>query len=275
VEAFDSQPLLTKRGRGKAPTMRGSDSKSVQLLDRDSSHSDAQSGAATGWRCVVRQTDSAVRVPACLGRCAPAQWNARGQSARLPQAPRRAERTGAAADSRTTGGSRPFAWRGAVHLAHRVRLAPGEERMAISSIDEAGTSVHLEHVLSPLPALEAAAEVLRHATGQAGEQAAPLPTEAGPAHARGGGWGLFEDRGRLLMYQAFLPCTVAVQIILEDADGPRSGSSARVVGGACVADAAASIAAATGARLPSACCRRTHGDVQRVSSAYGRTWEAP
>ncbi len=48
VEAFVSQPLLTKRGRGKAPTMRGSDSKSVQLLDRDSSHSDVQSGVATG-----------------------------------------------------------------------------------------------------------------------------------------------------------------------------------------------------------------------------------
>jgi hypothetical protein len=136
-----------------------------------------------------------------------------------------------------------------VHLAHRIRLAPDEERMAISSMDAAGTSVHLEHVLGPLPAAVAA---LQRADGQAGEQAAPPPAGAGPAHAREGGWGLFEDRGRLLMYQAFLPCTVAVQIVLEGADGPRSSSGARVVGRACVASAAASIAAATGARLPAA-----------------------
>jgi hypothetical protein len=56
VEAFITQPLLTKRGHGQAPTMRGSDSKSVQMLDRDTSYSDAQSGVATGWRCVLRGT---------------------------------------------------------------------------------------------------------------------------------------------------------------------------------------------------------------------------
>ncbi len=211
------------------------------------------------WAAVRLQTGKRVgRVRACLRLL-----EALGAPARLLTAGPRAAAGRLRGEGRCTwrtgSGSRPArsAWR------------------TISSIDEAGTSVHLEHILSPLPALEAAAEVLRYATGQAGEQAAPLPTEAGPAHARGGGWGLFEDRGRLLMYQAFLPCTVAVQIVLEDADGPRSGSSARVVGGACVAGAAASIAAATGARLPSACCRRTHGDVQCVSSAYGRTWEAP
>lgn len=77
---------------------------------------------------------------------------------------------------------RPFAWRGQLWLAHWIIFAPGEERMAISAVDEATGLVRLVHVLSPLPARVEAAQ---HVDGNAGaEEAESLSAVQGSSFAR-------------------------------------------------------------------------------------------
>ncbi len=145
---------------------------------------------------------------------------------------------------------RPFAWRGGVYLAHWIIFAPGEERMAISALDEAAGRVRLAHVLSPLPA---AAEAAQRPDGRAAAAAAEsLSAVAGSSFTREKNWGLAEDGGALLVFHALLPCTVTLAFELGSGDGNASavnaGGAAQVASRACYTDAAEATLAATGAR---------------------------
>lgn len=144
-------------------------------------------------------------------------------------------------------GGRPFAWRGNIYLAHWIYFARGEERMAISAIDEAAGLVRLAHVLSPLArAVEAAQRTKGH---QAAVRAASLSYVAGSTYTREKNWGLVADRGELVLYHVLLPCTVVLAFDLSDGNATAVNNTARVVGRACYTGAAEVIARATGARL--------------------------
>ena len=144
-------------------------------------------------------------------------------------------------------GGRPFAWRGDIYLAHWIYFARGEERMAISAIDEAAGLVRLAHVLSPLPPVVKAAQRTRG--HQAAVRAESLSYVKGSTFTREKNWGLVEDRGELLLYHVLLPCTVVLAFDLSVGNVTTVNDTARVVGRACYSDAAEVIAEATGARL--------------------------
>ncbi|KAK9841053.1 hypothetical protein WJX81_008184 [Elliptochloris bilobata] len=142
------------------------------------------------------------------------------------------------------GDWRPFAWKGQVWLAHWIIFAPGEERMAISSLDETTGDVHLAHVLSPIPG---PVEVAQRVDGRSGaEEAESLSAVEGSSFAREKNWGLAEDRSELLVFHALLPCTVVLAFDLNGANVSAPGPSAHVASRTCFAGAAAAAATATG-----------------------------
>ena len=135
-------------------------------------------------------------------------------------------------------------WRDGVYLAHWIYYGRGEERMAISALDEPAALVRLVHVLSPLPREVAA---LRRAAGQAAAaDAESLSAVAGSTWEREKNWGLVEDRGQLLAFHTLLPCTVALTFG-QASDATDVGASARVASRACYTDLAAAALEATGA----------------------------
>ena len=78
-------------------------------------------------------------------------------------------------------------WRNSVYLAHWIYYGRGQERMAVSALDEAAGLVRLVHVLSPLPPAVAA---LRRASGQAAAaHAASLSDVEGSTWEREKNWG--------------------------------------------------------------------------------------
>ena len=124
-------------------------------------------------------------------------------------------------------------------------MGGGEERMAISALDELAGLVRLVHVLSPLPPAVAA---LKRAPGQSAEaHAESLSAVKGSTWEREKNWGLVEDRGQLVAFHALLPCTVALTFNLSGNATDVRGS-ARLASRACYAGAAGAIARATGAR---------------------------
>ncbi len=142
---------------------------------------------------------------------------------------------------------RPFAWRGDIYLAHWIYFARGEERMAISTIDETAGLVRLAHVLSPLPpAVEAAQQTKGH---QAAVRATSLSYVTGSTYTREKNWGLVEDNGELLSFHVLLPCTVVLAFDLSDGNVTAVNDTAQVVCCACYSDTAEAIAEATGAQL--------------------------
>lgn len=150
------------------------------------------------------------------------------------------QRAGAAA-------RRPFVWRDSVFLAHWIYYGRGQERMALSALDEPAGLVRLVHVLSPLPPAIAA---LRHAAGQAAEdQGESLSAVKGSTWEREKNWGLLEDRGQLVAFHALLPCTVALTFNLSG-NTTAVGGSAHVANRACYTGWAAAALEATGALPP-------------------------
>lgn len=148
---------------------------------------------------------------------------------------------------------RPFAWKGTLYLAHWVAFAFPTERMAISSVDEAGGAVRLEHLLSPLPPAVAEAQYTR---GQRRTEAERRAAAADPASVREKNWGFAADAERLLVFHALLPCTVVLAFDLR-AGALQAGASARVESRACFSGAAAATALATGGpRRRESACRR-------------------
>ena len=138
---------------------------------------------------------------------------------------------------------RPFVWRDSVYLAHWIYYARGEERMAISALDEPAGLVRLVHVLNPLPPAVAA---LRRARGQAAaSHAESLSAVQGSTWEREKNWGLLEDRGQLVAFHALLPCTMALTFDLPG-NATAVGDSARMASRACHAGSAAAALEATG-----------------------------
>ncbi len=159
---------------------------------------------------------------------------------------------------------RPFAWKGTLYLAHWVAFAFPTERMAISSIDEAGGAVRLEHILSPLPAAVAEAQ---YARGQQRTEAERRAAAADPASVREKNWGFAADRERLLVFHALLPCTVVLAFDLGRAGALHAGAGARVESRACFSGAAAATALATGD--PRQTSRALAGSLLGARSALG------
>ncbi len=145
------------------------------------------------------------------------------------------------------GCRRPFAWRGDLYLAHWIYFAPGEERYAISALDEAAGVVRLVHVLSPLSPAVAAAQLPRGLRARV--KAESLSSVGRATFTREKNWGLVEDRGELLVFHVMLPCTVVLAFDLSDGNATAVNDTARVASRACFADAAEAIAKATGACL--------------------------
>ena len=142
---------------------------------------------------------------------------------------------------------RPFVWRDSVYLAHWIYYGRGQERMAISALDEPAGVVRLVHVLSPLPPAVAA---LKRAPGQAAEaHAESLSAVKGSTWEREKNWGLVEDRGQLVAFHTLLPCTVALTFKMSG-DTTAVGGSAHVASRACYAGWAAAAVEATGALPP-------------------------
>jgi len=266
-EVLNTHPLLVKLGRGAAPSMRRSNFEAVAMLEYDESYMAAARAAGGDWfkagdwrcarACMRRAGPPAPATTEC--RLRPQHVRAGSQASLAP--PGAADAAAGAClrahdaahvAAAPTGGvpRRPFAWRGGVYLAHWIIFAPGEERMAISALDEGAGRVRLAHVLSPLPA---AAEAAQRADGRAAAAAAEsLSAVAGSSFTREKNWGLAEDGGALLVFHALLPCTVTLAFELGGGDGNASaadaGGAARVASRACYTDAAEATLAATGAR---------------------------
>ena len=95
-------------------------------------------------------------------------------------------------------------WRNSVYLAHWIYYGRGQERMAISALDERAGLVRLVHVLSPLPP---ATTALKRAPRQAARaHAESLSAVKGSTWEREKNWGRVEDRGQLVM------CTILLLI---------------------------------------------------------------
>ena len=210
-EVLNTHPLLMKLGHGEAPAMRSSNYENVAVLEYDESYLAAALEAggewfkAGDWRCARR--------PACrtlmlaltqpVAGCSPlaieccACLLSTGATCTAQAVSRYEQRWGTAAATcclkRAAAAThlferlcwarrRPFAWRGQLWLAHWIIFAPGEERMAISAVDEATGLVRLVHVLSPLPARVEAAQHVDGSTGA--EEAESLSAVQGSSFAR-------------------------------------------------------------------------------------------